>query len=89
MEATKPDNQLMFGLNMIKKALAYPEVFEDHPKAEFIAIYTQKAKLAGEDNECMKKIKTLIWLIFWYLPSYIHQTIFIRGSGSDNLINLK
>lgn len=60
MEATKPDNQLMFGLNMIKKALAYPEVFEDHPKAEFIAIYTQKAKLAGEDNECMKKIKTLI-----------------------------
>jgi hypothetical protein len=50
----------MFGLNMIKKVLAYPEIFEDHPRSEFIAIYAHRVKLVGEDNECMKKIKTLM-----------------------------
>lgn len=60
MESSKPDNRMMFGLNMIKKALAYPEIFDDHPKSEFIEIYRQKVKIVGEDNECMRKIKTLM-----------------------------
>ena len=51
---------MMFGLNMLKKALAYVEIFEEHPKSEFVEIYKQKVKVAGEDNECMKKIKTFL-----------------------------
>ncbi len=38
---------MMFGLNMLKKVLIYPQVFDDHPKSEFIAIYTQKVKIVG------------------------------------------
>lgn len=50
MESTKADNKMAFGLNMIKKALVYPEIFEDHPKSQFIAIYQAKVNIIGEDN---------------------------------------
>lgn len=60
MESSKLDNKMNFGLNMIKKVLAYPEVLDDYPKEEFISLYIQKVKLVGEDNECMKKIKALM-----------------------------
>jgi hypothetical protein len=40
MESKSQDNKFMLGLNMLKKVLAYPEVFDDIPKAEFISIYT-------------------------------------------------
>jgi hypothetical protein len=39
LESNTQDNKLVFGLNMIKKALAYPEIFEEIPKSEFIAVY--------------------------------------------------
>jgi hypothetical protein len=45
---------------MVKKLLAYPEVFEEIPKLEFMKIYTAKVGLVGEENECMKKIKSLM-----------------------------
>lgn len=32
MESSKLDNKMNFGLNMIKKVLAYPEVLDDYPK---------------------------------------------------------
>lgn len=32
MDMKKADNKMMFGLNMIKKVLMYPEVFQDHPR---------------------------------------------------------
>lgn len=60
MESSKPDNKMMFGLNMIKKVLVYPEIFEEHPKAEFVAIYTHKSRMVPEDNECMRKIRTFM-----------------------------
>jgi hypothetical protein len=45
---------------MVKKLLVYPEIFEDIPKVEFMKIYSAKVGLVGEENECMKKIKTIM-----------------------------
>ena len=50
MDTYKPDNKMMFGLNMIKKALVYPEIFDSHPRASFISLYKEKVGIVGPDN---------------------------------------
>ena len=47
MDTKKADNNMMFGLNAIKKVLMYPEIFNDHPVEEFIKIYTEKSSIVG------------------------------------------
>lgn len=60
MDQKGQDNKLNIGLSMLRKVLAYPEIFDDIPKAEFVSIYTEKVKIVGEENDCIKKIKSLI-----------------------------
>ena len=48
MDAKKVDNMVSFGLNALKKVLMYPEIFNDHPKEEFIKIYREKKNVIGE-----------------------------------------